>query len=52
MDSYKKMTREQVAELLKNLPRKQDTTPLTEKKVHEITKPWNKEKEKETKDAL
>jgi hypothetical protein len=30
-------------------PQKQDTTPLTEKKIHEVTKPWNKEKEWEKK---
>lgn len=29
----------------KKLPQKQDTTPLTEKKVKEATKPWNKEKD-------
>lgn len=27
-------------------PQKQDTTPLTEKKVKELTVPWHKEKEK------
>lgn len=29
---------------LTKIPPKQDTTPLTEKKIHEVTKPWNKEK--------
>lgn len=30
----------------KKFPQKQDTTPLTERKVKEVTRPWNKEKEK------